>query len=265
MFIRLLSLFILLILFPSCALFQKDISLQAIRQIPEKEKKQVLFVDFENNSDGDKTEWDGLRRAIPSMIMTDFKNFGAFKPVPDRQRAKAVQKLLSSKKINSEEELIKAGVSVNADYVLAGSFKESSGDISISAKIYNTETKKLEFSKEIKGPTAETLNPPKKSVIKQSAFGLLSQMKFDLKNNEFEILAGNIETTNLNAALKNYKGEIELERADHLKSEKGSSDEIQKLEDNAKSNFNDALENDPKYINARRNLGKTISLLPPIF
>lgn len=258
-------LFSFLFLLQNCSSDQKNISTNSIRQIPDNQKKWILFLDFENKSLGDKLQWDGLRRAIPAMILTDFKNFGVFKPIPEKEKTKMVQGLMATKKMDSEEEKLKAASAAKADYLMVGSFTESAGNVTISVKLFNTYSKKIEFSKDITGETKQILNPPEKSLIKQTSLGLLSQMKLDLKTNESEILAKDIETTALNAALNNYKGEMNLERAEYLKSQNASSDEIDELENKARSNFKDALKEDPKYAKAKANLGRIVSLLPPIY
>ncbi|HNH11182.1 MAG TPA: hypothetical protein PK683_21975, partial [Leptospiraceae bacterium] len=241
-------------------------SFRPIRNVPEKAKKVVLFLDFENNSIGSgKDNWDGLRRAIPSMILTDFKNFGTYRPVTEDARLSALKELKRVQQGILEDRGIQAGKLASADFILSGNFMEISSSIAITAKLTDVQTGEAVSSSSQQGHVDSILNPPEKSLIKKTSITLLSQTQYNPTTNEIQMIADVIETKKIQAAGKNYEGEIIMDDVALLKKsgKSAESQEVKSLEEKANWKFKSAVSEDPSYERAKQNMEATVSLLPP--
>jgi len=257
-----LIIFLFQILLLNCAMEQE---VTVVRNIPNVDKKSILFVDFDNSSLGSKkADWDGLKRAIPSMILTDFQTFGTFRPITEADRIRALKEVSLAQKGVLDETGLKIGKLLGAEYLFSGSFTEFNGNLSVSAKVVRIETGESVSSISKNGPTETVLSPPERSIIKKTSLGLLSQMNYNLTTKEVDFITNKIETKNLQAAINNYKGEMILETVE-LKKNTFSSSEILELRKEAKNSFKVALQEDPDYEKAQKNLSRIVSLLPPTF
>jgi hypothetical protein len=70
-----------------------------------------------------------------------------------------------------------------------------------------------------------------------------------------------IETKSVDASLKNYSGEIALMKADESK-KMGQEKDANMFEKDAKQKFKEALEYDPTYERAKKNLAKLVMAIP---
>ncbi len=75
------------------------------------------------------------------------------------------------------------------------------------------------------------------------------------------MLEGMSETTSVGASLSNYSGEMDLQKARTMKAG-GHGDTADELIEIAKSKFKKAIDLDPKYERARKNLEKLTMAVP---
>jgi len=230
-----------------------------LRKIPRNQRKAMMVLNFKNiTSKSRASEFQSWEFGIPSMLMTDLEAIGVFNLITrDQIREILKEQELQMTGITDPEQGVKIGKIAAARYMLSGTFLEVNGNLRIESRVYSVETGTQLGAASVSGRTDSFFDLEKKLILKVMAF--LDTM---LSEEEQAKLATNIETKSVRASLNNYQGELSLIKADELKS-RGLKEEADKIIQNAKSDFQNALKYDPNYERAKENLSK-ISLAIPV-
>lgn len=249
-----ISIFVMLALIAGCGT-----SAKTLRQIPREKRKGLMVLNFKNNTLKSKAEeympWEF---GIPSMVMTDLEAIGIFNII-SRERMKDVIKEQEFQLTGFVDpaKAVKLGKMLAAQYILTGSFMEMNGTLRIESQVYSVESGAQLGAAAVTGKTGNFFELQKELVIKVSKY-----LNAVLSAEEAKIIAKHVETRSVDASLNNYKGELAVLKAQELK-EKGKDDEAKKVIETAKTSFKKAIEIDPEYEKARKNLAK-ISLAVPV-
>lgn len=231
---------------------------QVIRDIPREERVALMVMNFKNTTlKGMAAEYQPWEFGIPSMIITDLESIGVFNILSwERLEDIMEQQAFQSYGIVDEKKAVEIGKVVAAQYILSGSFIIMNGDLRIESKVFSVEKGTLLGAASVTGKLDRFFELEKQLVIDMTPY--LGAM---LTSDEAAFLAGNIETTSVDASLDNYAGEMALLQADELKV-KGDTDQAEKLIEQARARFEDALQHDPAYDRARKNLASLTLAIP---
>jgi TolB-like protein len=231
---------------------------KVLRDIPREERVALMVMNFKNTTlKGKAAEYESWEFGIPTMIMTDLESIGVFN-ILSWERLKDVmeQQAFQSYGIVDADEAVEIGKVVAARYILSGSFIIMNGSLRIEAKVFSVENGTLLGASSVTGELDRFFDLEKKLVIDMTPY--LGAM---LTSDEATLLASNIETTSVDASLDNYAGEMALLQADELKA-KGDSEKAEKLIQEAKTRFQDAVKHDPSYKRAKKNLSGLTMAIP---
>ncbi|MCK5344874.1 MAG: hypothetical protein KAR20_15795, partial [Candidatus Heimdallarchaeota archaeon] len=192
-----------------------------------------------------------------SMIMTDLESVGLFNII-SKERLKDILEQMAFQQYGfvDDQEAVKIGKIAAARYLLTGSFMELNGYLRIEAQVFSVERGVQLGAAEVTGRTNTFFHMEKKLVIK-----VLNYMDVVLNKNEANLIVKNIETRSIDASLNNYAGEVAVIKANELK-KKGEASEAASLIKEAENNFKKALQHDPNYTRAKKNLLKLAKAIP---
>jgi TolB-like protein len=192
------------------------------------------------------------------MVMTDIETIGMFNIV-SKERLSDVMKEQAFQMSGAVQtkDIVEIGRLTGAKYILAGSFMEMNGLLRIESQVFSVEKGAQLGTAAVNGSTGKFFDLEKDIVTKICVF--LDTM---LNENEQKVIAAKVETKSVEASLNNYSGELAVIEAQTLKKE-GKEAEAKKAIIEAKQNFLKAVELDPAYEKAKKNLSR-VSLAIPV-
>lgn len=232
-----------------------------LRNIPRESRKGLVVLNFRNNTPKSRSEeFQPWEFGIASMVMTDLESIGMFNIV-SRERLTDVMKEQEFQMTGAvnEKEIVQFGKLTGAKYILTGSFMEMNGTLRIESQVFSVEKGAQLGTASVSGRTDSFFDIEKDLVAKITVF--LDAM---LTENEQKVIDSNVETKSVKASLTNYSGEISLMEAEELKKE-GKKEEAKKVLVEAKKDFSKAVELDPTYEKAKKNLAKVSMAIPVQF
>lgn len=229
-----------------------------LQDIPRSQRTVLMVLNFKNTTLKDRaTQFQPWEFGLSSMMITDLESMGLFN-ILSQERLKDIleQQKLQLSGIVDEKQAIEVGKIAAAKYVLTGSFMEMYGTLRIESQVFSVEQGvQVGAASEI-GGTDRFFSMQKTLVIKVSQ--LLGAV---FQNEQLAKIEKNIETRSVDASLNNYAGEIALNKANEHK-ESGDTEKAEQLLKEAKQSFNRAIEYDPDYEKARKNLLKLSMGMP---
>lgn len=249
------SSFVLIVFVAGCG----GTSDKSLRQIPRSQRKGLAVMNYVNNTPKSRAEeYQPWEFGIASMIMTDVETIGAFNIVSnERMKDVLAQQSFQLTGMVDEKTAVELGKIVGASYILAGSFTEMKGQLRMETQVFSVEKGTQLGTAAVMGKTDNFFDLEKDLFTKIS--GILNVM---LTEEEQGKINAKIETKSVEASLNNYRGEVAVIKAKDLAKE-GKKDEAKKIIEEAKKDFNKAIELDPNYTKAKQNLSK-ISLAIPV-
>lgn len=237
--------------------------LESIRRIPDEKKLVLLVESFQNNSvEGER--WNPWKLGFPSLVQEDLVVSGYFRVVSEESRRKALGELAFQESGLTPESGMKTGKILGAQWILGGGFVVTGPEISAHTDLMEVESGRILATIRRTGPSAEFF-----SLCKQMSVELLKQLRLDFSEEDVRYLTQAVQTKDVDASLLNYEGEMTLRRIDEIRYKKsiGKADgtaenEMRRLEKEARRRFRDAVEEDPNYQRARRNLQRLALMLP---
>ncbi len=231
----------------------------ASARIPRAERAGVAILNFKNATAQERAgQFQPWEYGIAVMLTTDLESIGIFNIV-DRERLRDILKEqeLQYSGLVDRNTAVRVGKLMAARYILTGSFAEMNGEIKIAAQIFSVEKGIQLGATSIVGETNKFFLIEKKLFIK-----IIEFLQVLLSEEEQAKIVKNIETESVEASLKNYSGEMAMAQAEELK-RKGRKEEAVRLLREAKERFAEALQYDPHYQRAKKNLA-TLSMAIPI-
>lgn len=231
---------------------------QVFRNISHPERMGLAVLNFRNTTPKERAEqFQPWEYGIAAMLMTDINSIGLFEIV-SRERLKDILKeqSLQHSGLVDKRTAVQVGKLIAAHYILTGSFTEMNGVLRIEAQVFSVEKGTQLGAASVKGETSRFFEIEKELVFKISLY-----LKALLTEEEKSKLAMNVETKSVEASLNNYAGEIAVMKADDL-IDQGKKDAANAVLQNARKKFQKALEADPKYERAKKNLAKLVMGIP---
>jgi TolB-like protein len=226
--------------------------------IPRSERDGVAVLNFKNTTAQEKAnQFQPWEYGIATMLTTDLEAIGIFNIV-ERERLRDIARELNLQNsgLVDKDTAVAVGKLTAARYILTGSFTEMNGELRIAVQIFSVEKGIQLGAASITGETNTFFLIEKKLFIKVIDF-----LEVMLSEENKEKIMKNIETESVNASLKNYSGEMAMVKAQELK-RMGKKDEAIRLLRDAKNEFAEALEYDPNYARAKKNLATLARAIP---
>lgn len=230
-----------------------------LRNIPRENRMGLVVLNFKNNTTKSRSaEFQPWEFGIASMVMTDLETIGVFNII-SKERLADIMKEQSFQLTGAvnEKEIVELGKLTGAKYILTGSFIEMNGTLRIESQVFSVEKGSQLGTAAVNGKTDTFFELEKNLVTKITVF-----MDAMLTENEQRVIASKVETKSVKASLNNYTGEQAFMEAKELK-KAGKEAESKKAIIEAKENFKKAVELDPTYEKAKKNLSK-VSLAIPV-
>jgi len=230
-----------------------------LRNIPRDSRKGLVVLNFKNNTPKSRApEYEPWEFGIASMVMTDIETIGMFNIISKERLADIMkeQQFQMTGAVNAKD-IVEIGKLTGAKYILTGSFTEMNGSLRIESQVFSVEKGAQLGTAAVNGKTDAFFDIEKDLVSKVTVF--LDTM---LTENEQKLIASKVETKSVEASLNNYSGEVAFMEATALKKE-GKQAEAKKVILEAKANFKKAIELDPAYEKAKKNLSR-VSLAIPV-
>jgi TolB-like protein len=254
-FTRILTVIFLLHLTCACSTIPQRL---AHTGIPRSERAGVAILNFKNTSAQERaTQFQPWEYGIATMLTTDLETIGIFNIV-ERERLKDIMQehKLQSSDLVDRNTAVAIGKLTAARYILTGSFAEMQGELRIGVQIFSVEKGMQLGAASIIGETNKFFLIEKKLFVKVIDF-----LEVMLSEEEKAKILKNIETESVDASLKNYSGEVAMAKAEELK-KMGENEESIRLLREAKQRFTEALEYDPNYARAKKNLATLARAIP---
>ncbi len=226
--------------------------------IPRSERAGVAILNFKNTSAQERaTQFQPWEYGIATMLTTDLETIGIFNIV-ERERLKDIMQehKLQDSDLVDRNTAVAIGKLTAARYILTGSFAEMQGELRIAVQIFSVEKGMQLGAASIMGETNKFFLIEKKLFVKVIDF-----LEVMLSEEEKAKILRNIETESVDASLKNYSGEVAMAKAEELK-RMGKNEEAIRLLREAKQRFTEALEYDPNYARAKKNLATLARAIP---
>jgi TolB-like protein len=230
----------------------------ALRKIPREERVPLMVLNFKNTILKDiANQYQPWEFGIPSMIMTDFESIGLFN-ILSWERLKDISEQLKFQYMGmvDEDQAVEVGRLAAARYLLTGNFMIMDQTLRIEAKVLSVESGILIGASAVTGKIDHFFELEKKLVIKMTSY-----LGAVLTAEEKTLLAQNVETMSIDASLNNYAGEVALIKSDQFKVQ-GRKDLAKKLIQQARTKFEKAVEQDPDYKRAQKNLASLAMAVP---
>ncbi len=256
---RLLALFLIVTVFSiGCATTSSTSDTKVLRKIPREERVALMVLNFKNTTLKDKADkYQPWEFGIPSMIMTDLESIGLFNILSwERLKDVAEQLKLQHLGMVDEKDAVAMGRIAAARYFLTGNFMIMDGTLRIESKVFSVESGVQIGASAVKGKVSNFFELEKKLVIEMTSY-----LGAVLTSDEKTQIAEKIETRSMYASLNNYAGEIALIKADSLKVQ-GKKEQADKLIKQARAKFEEALDYDPDYERAKKNLASLTMAIP---
>lgn len=250
--LNLTAIFLILFMF-SCTSDTKH-----LRNIPRESRKGLAVLNFKNNTPKSRSaEYEPWEFGIASMVMTDIETIGIFNIVSKERLSDILQEqqFQLTGAVNTKD-IVELGNLTGAKYILTGSFMEINGTLRIESQVFSVEKGTQLGTASVNGKTDSFFDIEKELVSKITIF--LDTM---LTESEQKIIASKVETKSIKASLNNYSGEMSIMEAEELK-KAGKKDEAKKILQEAKAEFKKAIELDPGYEKAKKNLSKVSMAIP---
>ncbi len=248
----------LLLLAAGCKTTGSSSTTTVLRQIPREDRVPLMVLNFKNSTLKKLSEeYQPWEFGIPSMIMTDLETIGIFNII-SREMLKEVlrEQALQQTGLVDEKQAVEFGKIVAARYVLTGTFMVIDGSLRIESRLLSVEYGTQLGAAAVTGRTDSFFDLEKQLVLEMT-----KHLGTVLTPEEEAQIASNIETRSLEASLHNYAGEIALYKAKDLKTQ-GKKDVAEKLILEARIRFEKALQHDPQYERARKNLASLTLGMP---
>jgi TolB-like protein len=253
-----LILAVLVILLSGCAATDSALPVNTLRQIPREERVPLMVLNFKNSSlKNSANEYQPWEFGIPSMIMTDLESIGLFNILSwERLKDISAQLKFQYQGMVDEDQAVEVGRLAAARFLLTGNFMIIRQTLRIEVKVFSVESGIQIGASAVTGKIDQFFELEKKLVIGMTAY-LGTVLTVDEKSR----LLQNVETTSIDASLNNYAGEVALRKADQLKVQ-GRKDLAKELIQQAQAKFEKALEHDPNYQRAKKNLAGLAMAVP---
>ncbi len=230
-----------------------------LRDIPRSKRKALVVLNFKNNTPKSRAlEYQPWEFGLASMVMTDIEAIGMFNII-GKERLKDVvkeQEFQLSGMVNPDD-ITRLGKLTGANYILTGSFMEMSGQLRLESQVFSVEKGAQLGTASVTGQTGSFFDLEKRLVVKTTEY--LDAM---LTSQEQMQITKKVETKSVAASLSNYRGELAVMEAEELKG-RGKEEEAKRYIQEAKQSFEKAIQIDPEYEKAKKNLSK-ISLAIPV-
>jgi TolB-like protein len=226
--------------------------------IPRSERAGLAVLNFRNTTpQGQAAQFQPWEYGIATMLTTDLEAIGIFNVV-ERERLKDIVRelKLQDSGLVDKDTAVAVGKLTAARYLLTGSFAEMNGQLRIAVQIFSVEKGIQLGAVSMTGKTDEFFLLEKRLFIKVIDF-----LEVMLSEEDKEKIMKDIETKSVDASLKNYSGEMTMAKAEELK-KAGRNDEAIRLLRDAKKEFAEALEYDPNYDRAKKNLATLARAIP---
>jgi TolB-like protein len=235
-----------------------DIVMKASFLSPRSERPGLAVLKFVNTTPkkraSDLQPWE---YGIPAMLTTDLEETAMFNIV-DRERINDILKEIELQKsgLVDPKTAVTIGKLTAAKYILTGTFMEMKGQLKITGQVFSVEKGIQLRATSVTGKTENFF------MLEKDLFTRVTKIMGVIMDEEKQAkILSTFETTSMYASLKNYAGEIALMMADELR-KVGKEGEAEDLQKSAKQNFKEALEYDPNYERAKRNLAKLVRAIP---
>lgn len=252
------SVILFAILLVGCAATTPAPSAKVLRKIPREERVPLMVLNFKNSSlKNTANEYQPWEFGIPSMIMTDLESIGLFN-ILSWERLKDISEQLKFqyRGLVDEDQAVEVGRLAAARYLLTGNFMIMGQTLRIEAKVISVESGIQIGASAVTGKIDHFFELEKKLVITMTSY-----LGAVLTADEKARLAKNVETMSIDASLNNYAGEVALIKADQFKVQ-GRKDLAKKLIQQARTKFEKAVEHDPGYRRAQKNLASLAMAVP---
>lgn len=194
---------------------------------------------------------------IAAMLATDIEKTAMFNIV-DRDRLNDIirEQQLQVSGLVDRKTAVAIGRLIAARYILTGTFLVVGNDLKIMAQVFSVEQGIQLDSITVAGKTANFF------LVEKELFSNVSKsLRIMLDEAKQARIMHTIETKSVEASLRNYAGEMALMKADEM-NRLGRKKETAALRDNARRQFREALEYDPEYERAKKNLAKLVMAVP---
>jgi len=231
----------------------------AWERIPRSERAGLAVLNFKNATAQERAmKFQPWEYGLAAMLTTDLEEIGVFNIV-DRERLRDILKEqeLQYSGVVDQKTAVRLGKLIAARYILTGSFTEMNGGLRVSAQIFSVEKGIQLGATSIEGETRNFFWVEKKLFVK-----IIEFLEVMLSEEEKAKIVKVVETHSVDASLKNYSGEMAMVKAEELK-RTGRKDEAARLLREAKERFSEALQYDPNYQRAKKNLA-TLAMAIPI-
>ena len=226
--------------------------------VPRSERSGLAVLKFVNTTPKERAaNFQPWEYGIPAMLVTDLEETAMFNIV-DRERIKDILNEIQLQKsgLVDTKTAVAIGKLTAAEYILTGTFMEMKGQLKISGQVFSVE-RGIQL-----GATTVTGKTENFFMLEKDLFTKVTKILGVILDDEKQAkILNTFETKSVYASLKNYAGEIALMMAAELK-KMGNEEGSETLQKNAKQNFKEALEYDPDYERAKRNLVKLVMAIP---
>ena len=228
------------------------------RKIPREERAPLMVLNFKNTTlKNTANQYQPWEFGLPSMIMTDLESIGLFNILSwERMKDISEQLKFQYQGMVDEEQAVEVGRLAAARYLLTGNFMIMGQTLRIEAKVISVESGIQIGASAVTGKLEHFFDLEKKLVI-----AMTSYLGTVLTADESARLGQNVETMSIDASLNNYAGEVALIKADQFKVQ-GRKDLAKKLIKQARTKFEKAVEQDPGYQRAQKNLANLAMAVP---
>jgi TolB-like protein len=243
---------VLLIVLASCA--TEDPAVVQVEpvvdiEVPEEEKKVISVMKFDDRSI-ETEKFKPWQLGIPDMIM---EALGAIPYYRVISREYMIEKVLDEQEfqlagVTDATTAVRVGQLLNAEFILIGAFQVFQETLQINAKVLTVETGEIVAQANSLGALGSFY-----VVHNEIAIKITEAFSLDIDETAKKMLREKFDTSVVDASLANYSGEEKLETIRALERE-DKTEEARKVKEEARSDFETALELDSEYERARQNL-----------
>ena len=230
----------------------------ANRSIPRQQRSGLAVLSFANTTAHEQADYfQPWEYGIAAMLTTDLEQTAMFNII-DRERLNDIltEQDLQRSGLVDQRTAVTLGKLTAANYILTGVFMVVGEDLKITAQVFSVEKGIQLGAISVSGKTEDFF-----LVEKDLFINVTKTLKIVLDDEKQAEIIRTIETRSIEASLRNYSGEIAMMRAEEMK-KLGREEDTMILENDAKQKFREALEYDPKYERARKNLARLVMAIP---
>ncbi len=229
-----------------------------MRDVPREDRVVLMVLNFNNITVGKAAaEYKAWEFGIPSMIMTDLETIGMFNILSwERLDDILEQQKFQNLGMVEEKDAVEMGRIAAARYTLTGTFMVMGDQLMLESKVFSVEKGTLLGASSVSRGVDKFFELEKLLV-----FEMTTHLGAMLTDEERLMLEGMAETTSVGASLSNYSGEMDLQKARTMRA-RGQKDTADELIENARQKFKKALDLDPQFERARKNLEKLTMAVP---